>query len=229
MMRDPHALQLFIWILTHANEKGEVSFSRYAVGRELRVNSNTLYSALRRLVQKYKCLTQSSTTSHTTITLLNWDKYQSKESHVNNDATTLQPRDNTINKNKNNTYIQLTSGQKEKLKKEFPLLQVDLELEKFTAWQKANNKTFPNTFERFRLWLLDLKERPRTARTTTAKVNPIVADPMFKRLLGVYKPVTDGDMRIKMALESQLGSKYPMFKHELDWAEAKKQLASLQN
>lgn len=227
MIRDPHAIQLFIWLLTNADKDGVVEFGRYRLARELRVNNNTLYSTLRRLVQKYKCCTQLSTTNKTEIRLLNWDKYQSSKESVNHETTMSQPRDNTINKNKNNTYIQLTKGQKAKLEKEFPTVEVLLELEKFTAWQKANNKTFPNVLERFRLWLMDCRDKQnqtplKSLYKPVSRANPIISDPMFKSYLEVYHASDDNEMRKKMGLENLLNQKYSTFKYSAEWSEARK-------
>jgi len=106
IMADPVALQLFIWILTNVDSKnGTVDFGRYLVARQLRVNPNTLYSALKRLVSKYKVCEISSTTEYSRITLLNWAKYQpsneSVNTSVNNKSTTTQQSVNTYTRNKN--------------------------------------------------------------------------------------------------------------------------------
>jgi len=108
IMQDPHALQLFMWVLTNVDEHGRVDFGRYIVARELKINPNTLYSALKRCVSKYKIISISSTTEKTTISLLNWSKYQSKKEAVNtsdtNPSTTQHQPDITYtrieNKNK---------------------------------------------------------------------------------------------------------------------------------
>ena len=101
IMSDPVALQLFIWVLTNVDkDTGKVDFGRFYVARQLRVNPNTLYSALKRLVSKYKVCEISSTAEYTTIRLLNWAKYQpSKEdinTSVNNSSTTTQQPVNTL-------------------------------------------------------------------------------------------------------------------------------------
>lgn len=101
IMGDPVALQLFIWVLTNVDkDTGEVDFGRYYVAKQLRVNPNTLYSALKRLVSKYKVCEISSTAEYTTIKLLNWAKYQPLKEAVNtndnNPSTTTQQPINTL-------------------------------------------------------------------------------------------------------------------------------------
>jgi hypothetical protein len=91
IMRDPVALQLWIWILTNADRKtGTVEFRRYPVARELDVNPNTLYSALKRLISVYKTVNNSSTTNGTTISVSNWDKYQSTQTEEKPSSTSHQ-------------------------------------------------------------------------------------------------------------------------------------------
>lgn len=110
IMRDPVALQLFIWILTNADkETGEVIFARFIVAKELGVNPNTLYSALKRLVQKYKIVEFSSTTEYTTIKLLNWAKYQPQKDNVNTSNT----NQSTTTHQPINTYTRIENKNKE--------------------------------------------------------------------------------------------------------------------
>lgn len=110
IMRDATALQLFIWIMTNVDRHtGEVTFGRYIVGKELRTNPNTLYSALKRLVSKYKVVTISSTTEYTTIRLIHWAKYQSGEELINTNDTSPSPTTHqpvtTIQEVENREYI----------------------------------------------------------------------------------------------------------------------------
>lgn len=105
IIKDQSALQLFVWIMSNANDQGEVKFSRYSVARELRTNPSTLYSAFERLVSKYKCVSKISSTTHTMIKLSNWDRYQSVKKPVVNDSSTLHQPDSTIYKTKTKENI----------------------------------------------------------------------------------------------------------------------------
>lgn len=51
--------------------------------------------------------------------------------------------------------LSLTKNQKEKLKQEYPNVDIDIAYKKFKLWQQSNGKTFVNTFARFKMWLMD--------------------------------------------------------------------------
>lgn len=175
-MRDATALQLFIWIMTNVDRyTGEVTFGRYIVGKELRTNPNTLYSALKRLVSKYKVVTISSTTEYTTIRLIHWAKYQSGEEAVNTSdtspsTTTHQPV-NTIQEVENrelriihdDDHIEkipnrliLTKGQLIAYAKEFPDLstkEIDEQRTKCNAYMNMSSENYTNPGLFFKSWL----------------------------------------------------------------------------
>lgn len=133
-MRDGTALHLFIWILTNVDRNtGEVVFGRFIVGKELKINPNTLKSALWRLIRKYKVCTISSSTTYTTIRLINWDKYQAPQEAVTTSVTKSSPTRHqpvttlyTRIKNKNKEYIYNTY---------------------FLAWLEKFNKLFQTEYK----------------------------------------------------------------------------------
>ncbi len=117
---DPIAFTLFNWLLLSVNkETGEYKAGRYQLSEILKINSNTLYKALKRLEKKYKMVTLTSNNKYTKITLLNWSKYQDRNEIVtqdsNNKVTPGEQQSNnkvTLNKNKelrnkNKEYINI--------------------------------------------------------------------------------------------------------------------------
>lgn len=116
-MRDATALQLFIWIMTNVDRyTGEVTFGRYIVGKELNINPNTLYSALKRLQSKYNVITASSTGGYTTIRLIHWAKYQSEnpsstQSVVSFENENLSTQENSLKNEGSSTQATPTTHQ----------------------------------------------------------------------------------------------------------------------
>lgn len=232
IMKDHTAWALFTWLLISVNkDTGKMSFGRFQISDELGIKPNTVYKVVQRLEKKYGVIIINRQTNYTEVQIVKWAKYQSSSTDSqmtvkssSNDSNTLQDK-----RIKNNTYIQLSKNQIAKLKADFIGLDVEFELSKFKAWQKANDKTFPNVLERFRLWLMDCKQKEKQTPSKSLqrpvfKVNPIVSDPLFKSYLEVYYPTDDTETRKKMALETQLSNKYSTFKYSSEWAEARQQI-----
>lgn len=177
IMQDSTALQVFIWILLQVNKKtGELTTGRFIGSRELGLNSNTFYKALKRLEKKHKIVTLTSNNKYTTVSLLNWSKYNQYNESVtqsgNNKVTTKEQQSNTpIYIQDIKTYrhkegeLKLTPDKILKLKEEYPYVDIDKTYEKFRAWQKANGRQFDNVLEAFRVWLIEdnTKNKPRKA------------------------------------------------------------------
>lgn len=78
VMKDPTALQVFVWLLLKVNKKtGEYTTGRYVGSDQLGINPSTFRDALYRLEKKYKIATLTSDNKKTTVSLLNWAKYNS--------------------------------------------------------------------------------------------------------------------------------------------------------
>jgi hypothetical protein len=101
VMQDSKACQVFLWLLLHVDKKtGIVTIGRYLIAKELNLNPNTIYKVLSRLEKKYEIVTQSSNNRFTTISLLNWAKYNQYNETVTQDGKnkvkTKEKQSNTI-------------------------------------------------------------------------------------------------------------------------------------
>ena len=102
VIRDSHAVQVFVWVLTKVDrESGSFKTGRYVGAAQLGLKPITFYKTLSRLEKKYKVITQASNNQFTTIKLLNWAKYQPSNIMVthdgNNQVTTKeQPSNNQV-------------------------------------------------------------------------------------------------------------------------------------
>lgn len=65
-------------------------------------------------------------------------------------------------KDKEGGILTLTTRQLEKLKKEYANVDIETTYRKFRAWQRANDKSYPNVLEAFKVWLIsdNVKNRP---------------------------------------------------------------------
>lgn len=107
LIKDATAWQLFSFILLSVNHKtGKYKTGRIRLSEALGVNQSTIYKALKRLERSYKVLSLLVTTKYTEITVLNWAKYQSKNTTGNNKVTTKEQQSNTIQEYKNIKNIQ---------------------------------------------------------------------------------------------------------------------------
>lgn len=115
IFNDANALRVFIYLLCNIDRKtGSMRIGRFWLAERLGLNSNTIYKILKRLEKKYKMVTQSSNNRFTTITLLNWAKYQESDKMVtqssNNKVTTGQQQSNTLQEVEN---IELRNTERE--------------------------------------------------------------------------------------------------------------------
>lgn len=225
IMTDPIAWTLFSYILLTVNrETGSMRTGRIYLSTVLKVNQSTIYKALKRLSEKYGLVTTVVTTKYTEITVSKWSIYQHNESSGNSEVTTKEQQSNTIQeeRSKNNTnIISLLPNQLEKLKKEFPYLDVVYEYRRFKEWQKGTGKEFPNVLARFRAWMMQQEHEDKK------ETNVILEDAIFKQLEKVWK-YNDGVGFIRKSdLQSRLGSKYPKQKYVREWEEVRKVLSVL--
>lgn len=114
VMGDTTCCQILLYLFTGVDKKtGELKLGRFAASKELNLNPNTFYKALKRLEKKYKMVTLTSNNQYTKVSLLNWAKYQPEAPVVtqsgNNQVTTkYQPSNTPIytrHKTKNKEYI----------------------------------------------------------------------------------------------------------------------------
>ena len=77
ILTDAYALQIFIWLLLNVDKQtGSITVGRFQLSAILRMNPNTLKSALQRLSKRHQVITTHSTNKYKEISLVNWAKYQ---------------------------------------------------------------------------------------------------------------------------------------------------------
>jgi len=93
---DPTAWRVFCHFLLIVDHRtGSRNFGRFQIARELGINPNTLYSALKRL-ENAKMITQAGNNKFTILSICNWHEYQSLDNNaINNPSTTNQQQINT--------------------------------------------------------------------------------------------------------------------------------------
>lgn len=116
-MKDHLAFILFSWLLINVNkETGSKKIGRFVICEELGINTNTYYKVLRRLKEKWGVIDVKSTNEYTEVWIVNWAKYQHKESAQDNtktisrqsgdnQETTIQEYKNKEIRNINNTDV----------------------------------------------------------------------------------------------------------------------------
>lgn len=102
---DDKAFKVFIWLLANVDRNtGDMTTGRNWVSQALKMNPSTFYKAVKRLEKKYKIVTQVSNNRFTTISVLNWAKYQQTIEEVtqvsNNRVTTEEQQGNTYTRSK---------------------------------------------------------------------------------------------------------------------------------
>lgn len=89
LMQDHTALVVFLDILLSADRfSGQAKVSRYVRSKNLELKPTTWYAALRRL-EKWKMVTLVGGKRFTTVSICNWDKYQSPDDTA--DDTSMTP------------------------------------------------------------------------------------------------------------------------------------------
>lgn len=111
-MGDTTCCHILLYLFTGVDKTtGDLRLGRFSASKELNLNPNTFYKALKRLEKKYKMVTLSSNNQYTTVSLLNWAKYQPDPVSVtqsgNNQVTTKYQRSNTpiYTRHKTKEYI----------------------------------------------------------------------------------------------------------------------------
>ena len=96
-IRDLTAWGIFTWLLIIVDRNtGKKRLGRFWASEELGIKPTTFYQALKRLEKKYKVLTLSSDNKSTEISLINWHKYQSNDTSIDNKMTTNRQQNDTL-------------------------------------------------------------------------------------------------------------------------------------
>jgi hypothetical protein len=106
-----HTFKVWCFLLLKADMNGIVKTGRYLISEWLRIKPSSLYQTLKRL-EDMKMITQESNNKMTTIKILNWSIYQSKQpisgspenGQYKNKKDEIQEQDNTIQEYKNKEY-----------------------------------------------------------------------------------------------------------------------------
>ncbi len=112
-MRDPTALQIFIWILISVDYKtGKMISGRFFASKILNIKPRTFHKALsERCQHRYKLVTLSSDNKKTIISVNNWDKYQlSSDSSSDKLVTSKGQQSDTIQEYKNKRIEEKTKN-----------------------------------------------------------------------------------------------------------------------
>lgn len=179
---DRVAWQVFEYLLLRAYEDkterpGRLSTSRQQIAEACDINSNTVYSALKRL-KTAKMVNITSNNKRSLISICNWEKYQSSSTAPSTaPSTTNQQQINSLSKkNKDNIYIptndkktadykkrEFVSANLSNFERRFPDLDVPAEWQRcqdyFDGYGKAGKvKDWSATF---RNWLASPYEKKR--------------------------------------------------------------------
>jgi len=97
----PNLITVWIWLLTHANADGVVTFGRNQISQDTGIHPSSVKRVIEHLQSNMSNeVTYEATKLFSKITILNWSKYQSKTTNKPTNKrpiTDLQP---TTNKNK---------------------------------------------------------------------------------------------------------------------------------
>ena len=99
VIKDANACQVLLWLFTGVDKRtGILTTGRFVASEWLGMNPSTFYKVLKRLEEKYKIVTLTSNNKFTTISLLNWAKYNDYPEKVtqisNNKVTTKEQQSN---------------------------------------------------------------------------------------------------------------------------------------
>lgn len=106
--KNPNALAVWVWLLTHCNQNGVVTCGRRQIASECGVGESNVYRILKSFETSYfenEPLVNSQTNNRfSVITILKWKELQRRaNSEMNNDVTTIEQQSNnkvTLIKNK---------------------------------------------------------------------------------------------------------------------------------
>lgn len=113
--QDPNAWRVFEWLLMNVDyQTGVGTFGRNQIAQGTGLKPNTAYKVTTRLHEKYQVLSLQSNNKFTTISVLNWAKYQHDEKPV---TGTVKVSSHVTSK-KSNTIKEYKELKNKELKKE---------------------------------------------------------------------------------------------------------------
>lgn len=174
LFRSSHTFTIWCWLLLKADRKtGEVKLGRFMLSEWLKIKPSTVYQTLKRL-SNMTMIKMKSNNQMTTVTILNWAKYQAnpnKEKEENlkydNEKNLMQQQSNTIQevRNKNEekeedakipNRLVLSKGMKIAYAKEYPGI-TTTEIEelrlKCNAYMNMSSSNYTNPGLFFKGWL----------------------------------------------------------------------------
>ena len=169
---NPYALSVWIWLLTHCNENGDVTCGRHQIAKETGVKAETVrYWLTRFLHENHQLTTIKTTNKYSEFHICKWKEYQRKTTNTSTrilPATYQPPTTNKELKNKEKeeyiyTHLKITKETVDNLKTKFPLKDVSGECEKAEDWLAANGKIKKDYTAFMRIWLRkcpDIKDTP---------------------------------------------------------------------
>lgn len=163
-IKSPTALAVWVWLLTHTNEKGVVTCGRKQIAEDTGVNEGSVRWLLKDFTQKRgeddALLSIKPTNKFSIVTILNWQKYQRKEKSLlaNDYPTTSQPlatnkEERIKNKEYIYTHLKITNEELENLKAKFPNKEVKVECDKADDWLANTSKRYKDFVAFMRGWL----------------------------------------------------------------------------
>jgi len=162
---------VWIWLLTHADENGKVTSGRHQISRDTGIHESSVKRALANIKsnmyqQPTKQIDYKATSEMTTISILNWHKYQRKPTkQATSEIKQSDQQATTYKEIKNKEVKELDTQQLNKLQIQFPDKQVLEEYEKCKDYIASTGKTYKDYEAMFRNWL---------RRTETKKENKII-------------------------------------------------------
>jgi hypothetical protein len=138
--KNPHALTVWVWLLTHCNQNGVVTCGRKQIAGECGVGESNVYRILKSFEVSYfenEPLVNSQTNNRfSVITILKYKELQRKANNeMNNNVTTIEQQ--------SNNNITLIKNKEERIKNSKETLEAK---EVYEHYIKVSNKN-PNTYK----------------------------------------------------------------------------------
>lgn len=113
IMRDPTALQIFVFLLLIADYKtGKAITGRFWASELLGIKPRTFHKGQKRLQEKYDLVTLSSDNKKTTIFINNWEKYQNSSDTYDDNKVTTKGQQSDTNQELRNKNIYISNDDK---------------------------------------------------------------------------------------------------------------------
>ncbi len=112
LVGNPFAIAVWIWILTHADEEGNVKCGRSQIAKDTGVKAETVrYWTTRFLQQNYQLTTIKTTNKFSVFHICKWDEYQNKTTSTS--TATLQQNYSKTTTNNNNKDNNTSSNEED--------------------------------------------------------------------------------------------------------------------